>query len=112
MERKWIHNLLSRASVAGAEPAGHGVVRRLSIGAIRQIALARRLALELGFTVERAASLAADLIAANGEIRAPSGLSLRVDLDAFDREVDARLAEGVEAVVLARRGRPALKDPG
>ena len=106
VERKWIDNFLSRVEVAGAESPGHGVVRRLTIGALRQIALSRRLVQELGLTLERAASLAAALLAGGGEVRGSSGLTLRLDLVAFEADIDRRVSEGVEAVVLARRGRP------
>jgi hypothetical protein len=106
VERKWIDNFLSRVDVAGCESPGHGVVRRLSIGAVRQIALTRRLTQELGLTLERAASLAESLLTNGGHVRGPSGLAVHLDLAAFEADVDRRVAEGVEAVVLARRGRP------
>ena len=106
VERKWIDNLLSRAPVNGAESSGHGVVRRLTIGAVRQIALTRRLVQDLGLSIERAASLSAGLLSNGGEVRGPSGLTLRIDLPTFEAYIDRRLADGVEAVVLARRGRP------
>ena len=106
VERKWIDNFLSRVGVAGAESPGHGVVRRLTIGAVRHIALTRRLVQDLGLTLERAASLAEALLVNGGEVRAPSGLTVRLDLARFEADVDRRVAEGVEAVVLARRGRP------
>jgi len=105
-ERKWIDNFLSRISVTGAESAGHGVVRRLTIGAIRQIALTRLIVEDLGLTLERAAKLAESLIANGGETAGPSGLSVRIDLPQFEAEVNRRIADAVEAVVLARRGRP------
>jgi hypothetical protein len=106
VERKWIDNFLSRVDVAGAESSGHGVVRRLTIGAVRQIALTRLLVQDLGLSIERAASLAGALIAKGGEVRGPAGLTVRIDLVAFEAGIDRRLADGVEAVVLARRGRP------
>jgi hypothetical protein len=106
VERKWIDNFLSRVAIAGAESSGHGVVRRLSAGAIHQITLTRRLAQELGLSIERAASLAGALIANGGSVRMPSGLAVTVDLRAFDDDVASRLSDAVEAVVLARRGRP------
>ena len=106
VERKWIDNFLSRVDVAGAESSGHGVVRRLTIGAIRQIALTRELVRNFGLTLERAASLAKELLANGGEVRGSSGLTIRLDIAAFDAGVDRRVADGVEAVVLARRGRP------
>jgi hypothetical protein len=106
VERKWIDNFLSRVDVAGAESSGHGVVRRLTIGAIRQIALTRELIRDFGLTLERAASLAGALLANGGEVRGPSGLTIRLDIAAFGADIDRRVADGVEAVVLARRGRP------
>ena len=106
VERKWIDNLLSRVSVVGAESPGHGVVRRLSLAALRHITLTRRLVQELGLSIDRAASLGAMLIANGGIVRAPSGLTIRFDIPAFEEEVDRRLSDAVEAVVLARRGRP------
>jgi hypothetical protein len=106
VERKWIDNVLSRVDIAGAESSGHGIVRRLTIGAVRHIALTQRLVQDFGFTIERAASLAGRLIEGAGEVRGPSGIMLRVDLSAFEADIDRRLADGVEAVVLARRGRP------
>jgi hypothetical protein len=50
--------------------------------------------------------LAGALIANGGEARGHGGLTVRIDLAAFEADVDRRLADGVEAVVLARRGRP------
>ena len=106
VERKWIDNFLSRVDVAGAESSGHGVVSRLTIGAVRQIALTRQLVRDLGLTLERAASLAEALLANGGEVRGPSGLTIRLDLAQFEADINRRVADGVEAVVLARRGRP------
>ena len=106
VERKWIDNFLGRVNVAGAESSGHGVVRRLTIGAVRHIVLTRRLVQDFGLTIERAAFLAGQLIESGGEVRGPSGIMLRLDISAFEADVDRRLADGVEAVVLARRGRP------
>ncbi len=106
VERKWVDNFLSRVDVVGAESPGHGVVRRLTIGAVRQIALTRRLVQELGLSIERAASLAESLIAGGGNVRTTSGLIVALDLRAFDELVERRISDAVEAVVLARRGRP------
>jgi len=106
VERKWIDNFLSRVPIVGAESSGHGVVRRLSAGAVRQITLTRRRVQELGLSIERAASLAGSLIDNGGTVRMPSGLAVTVDLKGFDEHVASRLSDAVEAVVLARRGRP------
>jgi hypothetical protein len=109
VERKWIDNLFSRVDIAGAESPGHGVVRRLSLGAIRQITLTRQLVQEMGLSIERAALLAGALIANHGNVRTPSGFAISIDLGTFDDRVERRLSDAVEAVVLARRGRPPAK---
>lgn len=106
VERKWIDNLLSRVNVGGAESPGHGVVRRLTLGAVRQITLTRRLVQDVGLPIERAASLAESLLANGGSLQTTSGVSITIDLPKFDDLINRRLSDAVEAVVLARRGRP------
>ena len=76
------------------------------IDAIRQIVLSRRLVHDFGLTIERAAALANSLLSNGGEVQGSSGLTIRLELSAFNADIDRRLAEAVEAVVLARRGRP------
>ena len=84
--------------------------RRLDADAIRHIALTHALVDTLEIPIGRAVSLAQRLMSSsNGTALVGKSLSVSLDIAAFDREIDQRLANAVESVVPARRGRPPVK---
>ena len=106
-ERKWIDNLLSHFDVPGVERTQRGSPRRISPVGIYHIALARTIAVELDTTLKPAVALAAGLMRSDGrEAAVFNGLFMRFDRRAFESAIDARIAEAVESIVPARRGRP------
>jgi hypothetical protein len=104
---KWIDNLLSVHSLSGVESARRGVARRISTHAVYQIALVHRLNHDVGVSVDTAVSIAHRLLSGNANhVGFPGHLELRFDRAAFQHEIDLRIAEAVESIVPARRGRP------
>ncbi len=104
---KWIDNLLSRFDVPGTSGGRQGIARRMSTLGVYHIVLIWRLARDLNLPMTDAVSVAAGLLAANTASLAVSDrIALRLDRDAFGRDVDQSIAEAVETVVPARRGRP------
>src|SRR4051812_3704240 len=105
-DRKWVDNLLSHFDVPGVDAAKQGVARRISAGGVHHIALVRRLAVELSVSLARAVALAELLLRGDADSVAISQvLSLHIDRPQFRRQIDGRLAEAVESIVPARRGR-------
>lgn len=110
-DRKWIDNLLSHFSVPGVESAQRGIARQISTSAIYYIALVRQLTQHLGLGAGAAVTLAGQLLDRSSvNVPLPIGLELRFDRDAFERDVDRRIADAVESVTPARRGRPPFVD--
>lgn len=106
-ERKWIDNLLSHFDVPGVERTQRGSARRIAPVGIYHIALARQIATELDTTLKAAVALAATLLGSDGRaVHVFPGFSVHFDRPAFETAVDARIAEAVESIVPARRGRP------
>jgi hypothetical protein len=107
VDRKWVDNLLSQFDIAGVDRRERGVSRRISTAAIYHIVLARQLTQGLRIGVPAAVALAGQLL--SGSVRdssLPPGLSYHFDRSVFEAEVDRRIAEAVESVMPARRGRP------
>lgn len=110
VERKWIDNLLSQFEIPGVERTRRGSSRRISPDGLYHIALTRQLVVELDTTVRSAVSLAGALLhAQTSEIVIFQSLSVRFDGRAYRSVIDARIHEAVEAIVPAKRGRPALR---
>lgn len=106
-DRKWVDNLLSRFDVPGVDTARQGIARRISPSGIHYIALVRRLTLELSVSAERAVSLTATLLRSDaGQAAVSRVLTIQLDRHRFAQEIDQRLADAVESIVPARRGRP------
>ncbi len=107
VDKKWIDNLLSHHTVPGVEHARQGIPRRLTIAALMHIVLIRRLTRDVGVPVRIAVSLASKALANQaGSVRLAPGLHLAVDHSQLAAEVESLVAEAVESVVRARRGRP------
>jgi len=105
--RKWVDNLLSHFEVPGVEQGRRGSARRVTQVGLYHIALVRIIARELGVPLKTAVMLATTLMRTESpELPVIGTLALRFDRELFQREVDARVAEAVEAIVPARRGRP------
>lgn len=106
-DRKWVDNLLSHFEVTGVEQGRRGSARRVTQVGLYHIALVRVIARELGAPLKTSVMLATTLMQAESpELTLIGTLALRFDRGRFQREVDARVAEAVEAIVPARRGRP------
>ena len=106
-DRKWVDNLLSHFAVPGVERGRRGSARRVTQMGLYHIALVRVIAREMGAPLKTSVMLATTLLHAESpEVPVFGTLALRFDRDRFQREVDARIAEAVEAIVPARRGRP------
>jgi len=106
-DRKWVDNLLSHFDVPGVETAKQGVARRVSAHGVYHVALTRQLAEDAGMSVATALNFARQLLTtdANHAALGPA-LELRIDRQVFQRGIDELIAEGVEAIVPRRRGRP------
>ena len=110
-ERKWIDNLLSHFDIPGVERTQRGSPRRITPRGIYHIALARQINLELNTTLRTAVALAESLMRADGaEFPVFQELALRFDRRAFEIAIDARIADAVESIVPARRGRPPVRN--
>ena len=106
-DRKWVDNLLSHFEVPGVEQGRRGSARHVTQLGLYHIALVRVIARELGAPLKTSVMLATMLLRTESpELPVIGPLALRFDRDRFQREVDARVAEAVEAIVPARRGRP------
>lgn len=112
-DRKWVDNLLSHFEVPGVEQGRRGSARRVTQVGLYHIALVRVIARELGAPLKTSVVLATTLMHAESpELSVIGTLALRFDRDRFQREVDARVSEAVEAIVPARRGRPPARVTG
>jgi hypothetical protein len=104
---KWVDNLLSHFDVPGVERARQGLSRRISADGIYHIALVRILNRDLGISTSAAVSLATRLLSIDGpRLALADGLDLQLDIVRLRHEIDAAIAEGVESLAPARRGRP------
>jgi hypothetical protein len=107
VDEKWLDNLLARFSLPGVDRAGQGVARRISATGLRHILLVQRLTRGLAVPMSSAVDLAIRaLTTSDGVVALGSGLELRVDIAQLSMEAEGLLAEAVESIVPARRGRP------
>lgn len=104
VEPKWLDNLLSHHIVPGAPRGSQGRARRLTLPAIRLIALAHEFVRELSTSTERALVLAEEIVAGTETTRGV--LRIAADLQALDASLAERLAYAVEVSPVPRRGRP------
>jgi hypothetical protein len=106
-DHKWVDNLLSHYEIPGVEGGRQGSPRRISPDGIQHIALVRLLTQEFEISVRSAVRVAKRLMVADSApLALGSGLELRLDLERFRLNVQALIADGVESVMPARRGRP------
>jgi hypothetical protein len=105
-DQKWVDNLLSRFDVPGVDSSKQGLSRRISDVGIYHIALIRVLTAELELSTARAVTLAGQLLAVPGTVVVADDIELTFDRPSFERRIDARVADAVESIAPARRGRP------
>src|SRR4051794_36005228 len=105
-DQKWVDNLLSRYDVPGVDSSKQGLSRRISNVGIYHIALIRALTAQLEVSTARAVFLADQLLAIPGSVALAEDVQLTLDRPSFERRIDARVAEAVESIAPARRGRP------
>jgi hypothetical protein len=106
-DHKWVDNLLSHHDIPGVEGARQGLARRISETGIYHIVLIRLLSREAGMSTATAVSVAGQLLSSHrASVSLAPDLEIALDRDAFYSRVDEQIAEAVEAVTPARRGRP------
>jgi|SRR6185503_2851613 len=106
-DRKWVDNLLSHFDVPGVDADKQGVARRISASGVHHIALIRQLTRDLAISTDRAITVAHALLRTDANhVDLSQVLTLHIDRTRFRTDVDHRLADAVESIVPARRGRP------
>jgi hypothetical protein len=105
-DQKWVDNLLSRFDVPGVDSSKQGLSRRISETGVYHIALIRVLTAELAVSTARAVLLAGQLLTDPAALVVADDLELIFDRPSFERRIDARVADAVESIAPARRGRP------
>ena len=109
---KWIDNILSHHTVLGVVQQRQGVARKLSIDGLLVLALSAFLIQELGAPAPRAIRIAEELLRNEGRYESLRGLSLILDVSAFQAGLLERLENAVEIAPVPRRGRPAANKTG
>ena len=109
---KWVDNILSHHTVPGVDQHRQGVSRKLSIDGLLVLALTTFLIQELGAPASKAIDMAEILLRNEGHYESPRGLSLILDLSAFQTNLLERLENAVEMAPVPRRGRPAANKTG
>jgi hypothetical protein len=105
-DQKWVDNLLSRFDVPGVDSSKQGLSRRISDLGIYHIALIRVLTAQLEVSTARAVAIAGQLLTVPGSLTIADDIELVFDRQSFERRIDARVADAVESIAPARRGRP------
>jgi hypothetical protein len=104
---KWVDNLLSHFGIPGVDGGRQGSSRKISTDGILHIALIRELTREFGLPLPRAVPLAIQLLSnEHGFATAGNYIEIRFSRAAFMQRVAELIADGVESVTPARRGRP------
>jgi len=112
---KWLDNLLSHNKVDGVSGGRQGVQRRLSVDAVRIVALAKELIEHAALSAPAAVGIAGMLIgnAASEHSTTPlqrtqlsPAIWIELDVTALDREISAGLSHAVEVTPHRLRGRP------
>lgn len=106
MPAKWVDNILSHNKVPGIRQERQGIARRLSIEGILVLAITALLIDELGLPTAKAIIIAEGIMKSSGRYLAQRGLSVQIDLPAFEASLIERLESAVEIAPIPRRGRP------
>lgn len=109
---KWIDNILSHNKVVGIHQERQGVARRLTIEGLLVLAVTALLIHELGLPTARAIVVAEGIVKTSGRYPAGKGLSIEIDLAAFQAGLLERLESAVEIAPVPRRGRPPASKTG
>jgi hypothetical protein len=112
MPVKWVDNVLSHHKLSGIRQDRQGIARRLSVEGLLILALTALLIHELGLTTVRAITIAEGIIEEEGRRVAGSGLTIEIDLSAFQASLLERLESAVEIAPVPRRGRPPTNKTG
>ena len=110
-DARWVDNLISRFVVSGVDGSGRGSARRLTLAAVREIALIRTLSADLGIPLTSAVPIAQRILASDGaEVSVGPWLRIGFNRTEFLERVDELIADGVEVMTPTRRGRPPMRD--
>ena len=107
---KWTDNLISHHRISDVRSRSRGVARGVSWAGVMRIALIRALHVHLGCGVREAVILSGGLLrGSEGTLTLGEWLTLAIDRDALERDVQRRLVEALESAPNPRRGRPAAR---
>jgi len=109
---KWVDNILSHNKLTGIRHERQGIARRLSVEGLVMLALVALLIDELGTPAAKAIAIAAEMIRSKGRFMTELGLTIDVDLPAFEESLLERLERAVEIAPTPRRGRPPANKTG
>lgn len=116
LDSKWLDNLLTHHDIDGCTRVRQGIGRRLTERGVLHVAVIADLSRTLGIPVRIACGIAGSLLTSVPQVNAgPAGVAvlavtstlvLRLDIEAIEVSVAARLALAVETARRPRRGRP------
>lgn len=112
MPVKWVDNILSHNKVLGIRQERQGIARRLSIEGLLNLAITALLIDELGLSTAKAIIVTEGIVKSGGRYLARQGLSVEIDLPAFEAGLIERLENAVEIAPIPRRGRPPTNKTG
>jgi len=112
MPIKWVDNILSHNKLIGIRQERQGVARRLSVEGLLVLALTALLIRELGLSTAKAIIAAEEIVNSGGRYSAAQGLSIELDLAAFQSGLLEQLEHAVEVAPIPRRGRPPKNKTG
>lgn len=108
---KWTDNLIAHHRLPEVRSRSRGVSRGVSWAGVVRIGVIRALHLRLGCSVREAVRLSDDLLcSSNGTLPLNEHFTLAVDRDAFERDLQRRLADALESAPRPRRGRPIRRE--
>ena len=107
VDAKWIDNMLSHFELPGVAGGRQGTPRRITELGIAHIVLVRRLSDVLGVRIGEAVWLSQRLLSSTAPVEVDLGVEVRVDRTLFLAKITRDIANAAEAIVPARRGRPA-----
>ena len=108
---KWTDNLIAHHPIPDVRSRSRGIARGVPWAGVVRIALIRALHLQLGCGVREAVALSGGLLrSSDGTLTLSKWVTLALDRDALERDVQRRLVEALESAPTPRRGRPARRD--
>jgi hypothetical protein len=109
---KWLDNILSHNKILGVRQNRQGVARRFSIEGLLILAIVVLLIQDLGMSAPRAIALAEQIAKQGGRYDSLRGISVHLDLPAFQVKLLEKLESAVEIAPLPQRGRPPANKTG